>query len=55
MSLLAMMVENLKFSLPPIFKVGPANNIDSLTKYAVFPTKESDDRSTTTASKGLLQ
>ena len=55
MSLLAMMVEKLKSSLPPIFKIGPADNIHSLTTYAVFPTKESDGRPTTTTSKGLLQ
>ncbi|OCL04772.1 hypothetical protein AOQ84DRAFT_399911 [Glonium stellatum] len=54
MSLQAMTVEKLKFSLPAVFTIGPADNLDSLTKYAVLLTGESDGRPTAAASKGVV-
>ncbi|OCK82996.1 hypothetical protein K432DRAFT_379891 [Lepidopterella palustris CBS 459.81] len=54
MSLQAMTVEKLKFSLPAVFTIGPADKIESLTKYAVLLTGESDGRPTAAASKGAV-
>jgi flotillin len=42
MSLQAMTIEKLKFSLPAVFTIGPENNIEALTKYAVLLTGNSD-------------
>ena len=42
MSLQAMTSEKLQFSLPAVFTIGPEDNIDSLTKYAVLLTGDSD-------------
>ncbi|EME81509.1 uncharacterized protein MYCFIDRAFT_140669 [Pseudocercospora fijiensis CIRAD86] len=42
MSLQAMTSEKLQFSLPAVFTIGPEDNLDSLTKYAVLLTGDSD-------------
>ncbi|KAF2268623.1 hypothetical protein CC78DRAFT_551405 [Lojkania enalia] len=54
MSLQAMTVEKLKFSLPAVFTIGPADNLEALEKYAVLLTGESDGRPTASASKGAV-
>ena len=54
MNLTAMTVEKLKFSLPAVFTIGPADTIDSLEKYAVLLTGESDGRPTASASQGAV-
>lgn len=54
MSLQAMTVEKLKFSLPAVFTIGPADTQDALEKYAVLLTGESDGRATQPASKGAV-
>lgn len=54
MSLQAMTIEKLKFSLPAVFTIGPADDMVSLEKYAVLLTGESDGRPTTGASKGTV-
>jgi flotillin len=54
MSLQAMTIEKLKFSLPAVFTIGPADNLEALEKYAVLLTGESDGRPTQTASKGVV-
>ena len=50
----AMTVEKLKFSLPAVFTIGPADTFESLEKYAVLLTGESDGRATQPASKGAV-
>ncbi len=42
MSLQAMTSEKLQFSLPAVFTIGPHDDMDSLTKYAVLLTGDSD-------------
>lgn len=54
MSLQAMTIEKLKFSLPAVFTIGPANNREALERYAVLLTGESDGRPTQNASKGVV-
>jgi len=54
MALQAMTIEKLKFSLPAVFTIGPADNPDALEKYAVLLTGESDGRPTQTAAKGVV-
>lgn len=54
MNLTAMTVEKLKFSLPAVFTIGPADNMESLQKYAVLLTGESDGRPTAPASQGAV-
>ncbi|KAH7115178.1 hypothetical protein B0J11DRAFT_540037 [Dendryphion nanum] len=54
MSLQAMTVEKLKFSLPAVFTIGPADNLEALEKYAVLLTGDSDGRATVPASKGTV-
>ncbi|KAF1834294.1 flotillin domain-containing protein [Decorospora gaudefroyi] len=54
MSLQAMTIEKLKFSLPAVFTIGPADNLEALEKYAVLLTGESDGRPTQTAAKGVV-
>lgn len=54
MSLQAMTVEKLKFSLPAVFTIGPADNQEALEKYAVLLTGDSDGRATVPASKGVV-
>lgn len=54
MSLQAMTIEKLKFSLPAVFTIGPADTPDSLEKYAVLLTGESDGRPTQQAAKGVV-
>lgn len=54
MSLQAMTVEKLKFSLPAVFTIGPADNMEALEKYAVLLTGESDGRSPPPAAKGAV-
>ena len=49
-----MTVEKLKFSLPAVFTIGPADNLNSLEKYAVLLTGESDGRPTAPAAKGAV-
>ncbi|OJD37221.1 flotillin domain-containing protein [Diplodia corticola] len=44
MSLTAMTVEKLKFSLPAVFTIGPEDTIASMTKYAVLLSGESDGK-----------
>ncbi|EOD44078.1 putative flotillin domain-containing protein [Neofusicoccum parvum UCRNP2] len=45
MSLTAMTIEKLKFSLPAVFTIGPEDSIASMTKYAVLLSGESDGKS----------
>lgn len=54
MALQAMTIEKLKFNLPAVFTIGPADNIEALEKYAVLLTGESDGRPSTPASKGTV-
>ncbi|KAF1361866.1 flotillin domain-containing protein [Lizonia empirigonia] len=54
MSLQAMTIEKLKFSLPAVFTIGPADESASLEKYAVLLTGESDGRPTALANKGTV-
>ncbi|KAJ4375098.1 hypothetical protein N0V83_002181 [Neocucurbitaria cava] len=54
MALQAMTIEKLKFSLPAVFTIGPADDLEALEKYAVLLTGESDGRPTQTASKGAV-
>ncbi|KAK1917823.1 hypothetical protein P3342_000540 [Pyrenophora teres f. teres] len=54
MALQAMTIEKLKFSLPAVFTIGPADNPDALEKYAVLLTGESDGRPTQTVAKGVV-
>lgn len=54
MSLQAMTIEKLKFSLPAVFTIGPADDMGALEKYAVLLTGESDGRPPATASKGAV-
>jgi flotillin len=54
MALQAMTVEKLKFALPAVFTIGPADNPDALEKYAVLLTGESDGRPSAPASKGVV-
>ncbi|KAJ4312594.1 hypothetical protein N0V94_007366 [Neodidymelliopsis sp. IMI 364377] len=54
MSLQAMTIEKLKFSLPAVFTIGPADDMISLEKYAVLLTGESDGRPTAGANKGVV-
>lgn len=42
MALHAMTSEKLQFSLPAVFTIGPDDNIEALTKYAVLLTGDSD-------------
>lgn len=49
-----MTVEKLKFSLPAVFTIGPADTLEALEKYAVLLTGESDGRPTPTASTGVV-
>ncbi|KAF1963450.1 hypothetical protein CC80DRAFT_486834 [Byssothecium circinans] len=54
MALQAMTVEKLKFSLPAVFTIGPADTPEALEKYAVLLTGESDGRPTAPAAKGAV-
>jgi flotillin len=54
MALQAMTIEKLKFSLPAVFTIGPADSPEALEKYAVLLTGESDGRPTQTANKGIV-
>jgi len=54
MALQAMTLEKLKFSLPAVFTIGPADSLEALEKYAVLLTGESDGRPTQTAAKGVV-
>ena len=54
MSLQAMTIEKLKFSLPAVFTIGPADTLEALQKYAVLLTGESDGRPTAPAAKGTV-
>jgi flotillin len=54
MALQAMTIEKLKFSLPAVFTIGPADSPEALEKYAVLLTGESDGRPTQTAAKGVV-
>ncbi|PVI07521.1 hypothetical protein DM02DRAFT_714575 [Periconia macrospinosa] len=54
MALQAMTVEKLKFSLPAVFTIGPADTREALEKYAVLLTGESDGRPTAPANKGAV-
>ncbi|KAJ8108467.1 hypothetical protein OPT61_g8150 [Boeremia exigua] len=54
MSLQAMTLEKLNFSLPAVFTIGPADDLASLEKYAVLLTGESDGRPTAGANKGTV-
>ncbi|KAF2835653.1 flotillin domain-containing protein [Patellaria atrata CBS 101060] len=51
MTLQAMTIEKLKFSLPAVFTIGPSDDVESLTKYAVLLTGQSDGSPTASASK----
>jgi flotillin len=42
MSLQAMTSEKLQFSLPAVFTIGPDDNVEALTRYAVLLTGDSD-------------
>jgi len=53
MSLQAMTVEKLKFSLPAVFTIGPDDTLEALTKYAVLLTG-GDDGVTPKASSGAV-
>ncbi|EKG17859.1 Band 7 protein [Macrophomina phaseolina MS6] len=44
MSLTAMTIEKLKFSLPAVFTIGPEDTIASMTKYAVLLSGESEGK-----------
>jgi len=52
MQIAAMTSEKLKFSLPAVFTIGPENNIESLTKYAILLTGDSDGQ--VNAEKGTV-
>ncbi|KAL2358448.1 hypothetical protein BJ546DRAFT_1023120 [Cryomyces antarcticus] len=52
MSLQATIIEKLKFFLPAVFTIGPQDDIDSMSKYAVLLTGNSDGSST--AMKGVV-
>jgi flotillin len=51
LSLQAMTVEKLNFSLPAVFTIGPDDNEEALIKYAVLLTGNEGDHSTTSTSK----
>ena len=53
MSLQAMTVEKLKFSLPAVFTIGPDDTLEALTKYAVLLTG-GNDGVTPKASSGAV-
>ncbi|KAF1985751.1 hypothetical protein K402DRAFT_333649 [Aulographum hederae CBS 113979] len=53
MALQAMTVEKLKFSLPAVFTIGPDDDLESLTKYAVLLSGESDGRPSPTRSAAV--
>ncbi|KAB8346080.1 hypothetical protein FH972_023131 [Carpinus fangiana] len=42
MTLSAMTIEKLKFSLPAVFTIGPQDHLDSLRRYAILLTGDSD-------------
>lgn len=48
MSLQAMTSEKLQFSLPAVFTIGPLDELEALTKYAVLLTGDSDGQVQTT-------
>ncbi|KAF2711740.1 flotillin domain-containing protein [Pleomassaria siparia CBS 279.74] len=53
MSLQAMTIEKLKFSLPAVFTIGPADNLEALEKYAVLLTGgEAEGRPKAADAKG---
>lgn len=54
MTLQAMTIEKLKFSLPAVFTIGPTDDREALEKYAVLLTGESDGRPTQTVGKGVV-
>jgi flotillin len=54
MSLQAMTSEKLKFSLPAVFTIGPEDKMESLTKYAVLLTGDSDGQVLQKGSKNSL-
>ncbi|KAL1793977.1 hypothetical protein ACET3X_007398 [Alternaria dauci] len=54
MALQAMTIEKLKFALPAVFTIGPADSPEALEKYAVLLTGESDGSPTQTAAKGVV-
>lgn len=49
-TLIAMTSEKLQFSLPAVFTIGPLDDIEALTKYAVLLTGDSDGRVPATKS-----
>lgn len=53
MTLHAMTSEKLSFSLPAVFTIGPKDSPDSLTKYAVLLTGNSDGQ-TAPSKKGII-
>lgn len=53
MSLLAMTSEKLQFSLPAVFTIGPEDAMESLTKYAVLLTGDSDGQAST-GKRGMV-
>ncbi|CAN9358382.1 unnamed protein product [Alternaria alternata] len=54
MALQAMTIEKLKFALPAVFTIGPADSPEALEKYAVLLTGESDGSPTQTVAKGVV-
>lgn len=54
MNLQAMTVEKLKFALPAVFTIGPQDSLDSLTKYAILLTGESDGSPPATTQSGAV-
>ncbi|KAH7091218.1 hypothetical protein FB567DRAFT_436737 [Paraphoma chrysanthemicola] len=54
MGIQAMTIEKLKFALPAVFTIGPADSMEALEKYAVLLTGESDGRPPAAASKGAV-
>lgn len=54
MSLQAMTSEKLQFSLPAVFTIGPDDNLEALTKYAVLLTGDSDGQIRTERKSGTV-
>jgi flotillin len=54
MSLHAMTIEKLMFSLPAIFTIGPEDTMEALMKYAVLLTGESDGNTPVPVSRGSV-
>lgn len=54
MALQAMTSEKLQFSLPAVFTIGPDDSLESLTKYAVLLTGDSDGQVRTRGRGGTV-